>query len=118
MNYSRGDVILADLPFSDRTGAKVRPALVVQNDRNNARLDDVIVAMITRTTTRAESEPTQLLVDVTTPLGSATGLLHTSAVKCEHLITLHKSFLQRVIGRLPEPLMQQIDECLKLSLGL
>jgi mRNA interferase MazF len=118
MNYSRGDIILADLPFSDRTGAKVRPALVVQNDRNNARLDDVIVAMITRTTTRAESEPTQLLVDVTTPLGQATGLLHTSAVKCEHLITLHQSFLQRVIGRLPDPLMQQIDNCLKISLGL
>jgi len=118
MKYSRGDVILADLPFSDRTGAKVRPALVVQNDGNNARLEDVIVAMITRTTARAESESTQLLVDVSTPLGQATGLLHTSAVKCEHLITLHRSFLERVIGRLPEPLMRQIDECLKAALGL
>jgi mRNA-degrading endonuclease toxin of MazEF toxin-antitoxin module len=35
MSFARGDVILADLPFSDRTGAKVRPALVVQSDRNN-----------------------------------------------------------------------------------
>ncbi len=118
MKYSRGDVILADLPFSDRTGSKVRPALVVQNDRNNARLDDVIVAMITRTTARAAGEPTQLLVDVTTPLGQATGLLHTSAVKCEHLITLHRSFFQRVIGRLPDPMMRQVDDCLKASLGL
>ena len=58
MKYSRGDVILADLPFSDRTGSKVRPALVVQNDRNNARLEDVIVAMITRTTARAAGEST------------------------------------------------------------
>jgi mRNA interferase MazF len=117
MNYARGDIILADLPYTDRTGSKVRPALVVQNDRNNARLDDVILAMITRTTSRS-MEPTQLLIDVTTPSGQATGLLHTSAVKCEHLITLHQKFVQRVIGHLPDALMQQVNECLKESLEL
>jgi mRNA interferase MazF len=117
MNYARGDIILADLPYTDRTGSKVRPALVVQNNRNNARLDDVILAMITRTTSRS-AEPTQLLIDVTTPSGQATGLLHTSAVKCEHLVTLHQKFVQRVIGHLPDALMQQINECLKESLGL
>jgi mRNA interferase MazF len=118
MNYARGDVILADLPFTDRSGSKVRPALVVQSDHNNARLDDVILALITRTISRATSEPTQLLVDVTTPLGQASGLLHTSAVKCEHLVTLHRSFIQRVIGRLAENTMQQIDGCLKAALGI
>ncbi len=118
MKYTRGDIILADLPYSDRTGSKIRPALVVQNDRNNTRLDDVILAMITRTTSRSTKELTQLLIDVTTPSGHATGLLHTSTVKCEHLITLHRSFVQRVVGRLPDPLMNQADDCLKASLGL
>ncbi|MCI0334815.1 MAG: type II toxin-antitoxin system PemK/MazF family toxin [Planctomycetes bacterium] len=117
MKFARGDIILADLPYSDRTGSKVRPALIVQNDRNNARLDDVIVAMITRTTTRT-MESTQLLIDVTTASGTASGLLHTSAVKCEHLLTLHRTFIQRAIGRLSDPLMAQVDECLKASLGL
>lgn len=56
MNYQRGDIILADLPFSDGSGSKIRPALVVQSDRNNARLDDVILALITRTTRRATLE--------------------------------------------------------------
>src|SRR6476646_7601967 len=118
MSYSRGDIILADLPFADRTGSKVRPALVVQSDRNNARLDDVILALITRTTSRAAVEATQLLVDIATPEGKATGLLHTSAVKCEHLITLHQSFIRRVVGRLPEALMRQINGCLKAALDL
>jgi len=118
MNYARGDIILADLPYTDRTGSKMRPAMVVQNDRNNARLDDVILAMITRTTSRSATEPTQLLIDVTTPEGQATGFLHSSAVKCEHLITLHQKFVQRVIGQLPAALMLQINECLKDSLEL
>jgi mRNA-degrading endonuclease toxin of MazEF toxin-antitoxin module len=30
MSFSRGDIVLVDYPFSDRTGRKVRPALVVQ----------------------------------------------------------------------------------------
>ena len=57
------------------------PLLVAQCDANNRRLDDVIVALITRTTHRTSVEPTQLLIDITTPDGVRSGLLHTSAVK-------------------------------------
>lgn len=114
----RGDVVLAELPYSDRSGSKMRPALVVQCDRNNQRLDDVILAMITSSTLRAADEPTQLLIDIDAPEGQKTGLLHASAVKCEHLITLHRRFIGRVIGRLPSELMQKVDRCLMESLGL
>ena len=118
MAVSRGEVVLAELPFTDGSGSKVRPALVVQNDNNNRRLQDVIVALITTKLDRAGVEPTQLLIDISTPEGSQTGLLHPSAVKCEHLITLHQRFLKRVIGRLSPAAMQQINECLKASLGM
>jgi len=118
MKYLRGDIILADLPFTDLSGSKVRPALVVQSDHNNARLDDVILAVITRTISRATTEQTQLLIDISTPTGKASGLLHTSAIKCEHLMTLHKSFVKRTIGRLPSPLLDQVNDCLKAALEL
>ncbi|MGH7135714.1 MAG: type II toxin-antitoxin system PemK/MazF family toxin [Pirellulales bacterium] len=118
MPYARGDIVLAELPYSDRSGSKVRPALVVQNDLNNRRLHDVILALITSTTHRASTEPTQLLIDITTPDGQQAGLLHTSAVKCEHLITLHQRLIKRVIGRLSPAAMVQIDGCLEVSLGL
>lgn len=118
MNYSRGDIVLADLPYSDRTGSKIRPALVVQSDQNNARLHDVILAMVTRTTKRAGGEPTQFFIDLATPEGQQSGLLQSSAVKCEHIVTLHRSFLRRAIGHLPDTAMQQIDNCLRESLDL
>jgi mRNA interferase MazF len=38
MNVQRNDVVLVDFPFTDGSGSKVRPALVVQNDRDNGRL--------------------------------------------------------------------------------
>jgi mRNA-degrading endonuclease toxin of MazEF toxin-antitoxin module len=74
--------------------------------------------MVTSVTDRARGEPTQLLIERNTAEGEESGLLHDSAVKCEHLLTLHRSFVSRVIGRLPAKAMEKIDECLKESLGL
>jgi mRNA interferase MazF len=66
MTLSRGDVVLVDFPYSSGTGSKFRPALVIQNDADNARLTNTILVQITGTTHRA-LEPTQVLVEVTTP---------------------------------------------------
>jgi mRNA interferase MazF len=57
MNVQRGDVVLLDYPYASGGGAKVRPALVVQNDRDNQRLTNTIVVQITSVTRRA-LEPT------------------------------------------------------------
>ncbi len=58
MKVRRGDVVLIDYPFSRGGGAKVRPALVVQNDRDNSRLENTIVAQITSRIDRAEHDCT------------------------------------------------------------
>ena len=80
MKVRRGDVVLVDYPYSDRSGSKVRPCLVVQVERNNQRLDDTIVVTITSRTQYAATEPTQFVIDVATPAGKQSGLLFTSAV--------------------------------------
>jgi mRNA-degrading endonuclease toxin of MazEF toxin-antitoxin module len=67
MSINRGDIVLVPLPFTSGTGGKVRPALVVQSDHNNQRLNDTIVAMITKTTHRTGWEATPLLIDLATP---------------------------------------------------
>jgi PemK-like, MazF-like toxin of type II toxin-antitoxin system len=45
---------------------KVRPALVVQNDRDNARMTNTIVAQISENTARF-NEPTQHLIELANP---------------------------------------------------
>ena len=61
------------VPYVGGTGSKVRPALVVQNDKDNTRLPNTIVLQITGNIQRAH-EPTQVLIDVKTPEGQQTGL--------------------------------------------
>jgi mRNA interferase MazF len=116
MSVHRGDVVLVDFPFSSGAGSKPRPALVVQNDRDNGRLTNTIVAMITGTTRRA-AEATQLLIELATPEGRQSGLRRDSVVNCVNLFTVDQAKVIRVIGSLPLTAMQQIDGCLKAALA-
>jgi mRNA interferase MazF len=117
MNVRRGDVVLVDFPYSDRTGSKVRPCLVVQDDRSNQRLDDTIVVTISSRTQHA-NEPTQLPIDLATPAGRQSGLLFSSTVQCGNILTVDCDFVLRKIGTLPPDAMQQASDCLKEALGI
>src|SRR4051794_32471456 len=118
MKVQRGDVVLVDHPFSDASGHKVRPALVVQSDVRNAMLINTILAMITRNVSRVGTDPTQVLVDVSTPDGQQSGLLTTSAVTCGNLFTVHEDRINKKLGALSAALMQRVDDALKAALGL
>jgi mRNA interferase MazF len=116
MKVLRGDVVLVDYPFSDRSGSKIRPVLVVQADVLNRRIDDTILAIITGSMHRAST--TQLFVDIATADGALTGLKLSSMVQCENLVTLDCKFIIRKIGKFSPALMQQINACLKSALEL
>ena len=116
MSVSRGEIVLVDYPYSDRTGSKVRPALVIQNDSLNHRIDDTILAAISRSTHRASA--TQLLVDISTSEGARTGLRQPSMIQCENLLTFDQQFIILTLGKLSPSQMQQVDNCLKAALQL
>ena len=114
---ARGDVVLVDYPFSSGVGSKRRPALVVQNARDNARLTNTIIVMITSRTARAH-EATQLFIAISTPEGQQSGLRQDSVVARSNLFTIEKRLVLHRIGILSDNLMSQIDDCLKATLKL
>jgi mRNA-degrading endonuclease toxin of MazEF toxin-antitoxin module len=63
MKVKRSVVVLLDHPFSDASGSKVRPALVVQGDTRNALLSETIVALITKNLRHIGQDSTQFLID-------------------------------------------------------
>jgi mRNA interferase MazF len=117
MNCRRGDVVLAYYPFALGAGGSRRPVLIVQNDNDNLRLTNTVVAQITTNLTRA-NEPTHLLIEVGTPEGKQSGLLHDSLVSCNNLATIEEMLIAKKIGSLPDVLMQKINDCLKAALQL
>ena len=113
---NRGDLVVVDFRATVPK-AGVRPALVVQNDRDNARMSNIIVVQIT-TTIRRMTQDTQLLIDANHPDWSRSGLRRHSVVNCSNIYTIEQRDVARTIGSLSVTTMQAIDRCLKIALGI
>lgn len=113
---NRGDLVIVDFrPVNPSAG--VRPALVIQNDRDNARMRNTIVAQVTTNTQRAV-EDTQHPLGPTHPDWSATGLRRPSVVNCSNVYTIEQRDVAKVIGSVSAATMQKIDQCLMAVLGI
>ena len=106
--------MLALFPHSDLRTAKPRPALVVQADDLGTDLPQIIVAMITSKTFRA-NHPSRVLVELNSFEGKKSGLLANSVVMTDNLATIATVAIDRVIGSLQ---IKAIDTALKYTLGL
>src|SRR4051812_38994838 len=102
MSVQRGDVVWVDWPFSDRTGSKVRPAVVVQDDAFNARLDDTVLVLISRTL-RA---PGATEVEIDPAIEGQAGLRYKSVASCTNILTIDQGLIAQTIGHLSAAAMQ------------
>ena len=117
MKYRRGDDVIIDFPFASQPDSNLRPALVVQCDRNNQRLTKTLLVQITGRL-HPLNEPTRLFVDPQSPEAAGCGLKQPSVVSCENIFTVEQDSVDRKIGHLSETLMKRVEECLKASFGI
>src|SRR5262249_28692536 len=111
---NRGDVVRGDWPYSDLTGRKSRPAVVVQADFLNGLIDDTVLVQITSTRhaipgTEVEIDPAQ---------ETASGLSKVCHASCANILTLDQALVEGTIGFLSAATVRQIEDCLKTVLGL
>ncbi len=111
-SIERGEVFLVN--FEPTVGAearKVRPAVVVSNDINNAHSPIVSISPVTSNVSRIYS------FEVEIPARTA-GLDLRSKVMVNQTRALDKVRLLKKIGRLPETVMREVDRALKLHYDL
>lgn len=90
-----------------------RPVLVIQsNPFNESRIATVIVAVITSNLALAEA-PGNVRVGK-----SDSGLSKPSVVNVSQVLTIDRAFLTQRVRALPGQPMQQVEEGLRLVLGL
>jgi mRNA interferase MazF len=114
---NRGDVILVRFPHPSGVRGKKRPAVVIQADVYAATVSTLVVAEVTKNLTMA-GDPACLFIDVSTPEGQATGLIHNSVVSCLLLATVDADRVAKVLGTLSPTMKQKLNDCLKEALGL
>lgn len=114
----RGDVVLADLPFvQDFTQTKKRPVLVVQNNVGNRFSSNTIVLAIS-SQPPAKDYPFHFRIPADSDIGKAAGLIQDSVVQAEIILTIPQALISKKLGILSEPVMHEIEKCIKVSLAL
>ena len=119
MNYNRGDVVIVPFPFVTSEGAsqKARPALIISDHSIDRRFDDLIMVGITSRIVKNLKETEYKIVEGTEDF-KYSGLIKTSVVRCEYIMTVPRGLVARKLGHLPDETKKKIDKKLKLSLGI
>jgi mRNA interferase MazF len=113
----RGSVVLIRYPFTDLTGAKVRPALVVTPNHLLPRLEDVLCLFIS-SAMPDDLLSTNFVLEPKHPSFPTTGRQRRSVLSMHKLALLHKVLVLRVLGEGEQSLMSEVDQRLRLALGL
>ena len=109
--YSRGDVVLVNFIFSDETGVKRRPAVIISSNTYHSGRNEAIIAAITSRTDR------MLPGDNLVADWKGAGLLYPS-VATGIIRTIKQEMISRRLGSLQTRDIETIDNTLKLTLGL
>jgi mRNA interferase MazF len=107
-SYTKNEIILVRSPFSDLSGSKIRPAVVVNAEHISQDL--IVVPLTSQTSSLLEGE--FILSE-----WAAAGLKLETAVK-RGLYTIHQSLVTKTIGRLTTPDTEQLVRSIQIWLGL
>lgn len=109
--YKRGDVVLIGFVFSDESGRKLRPALVLSSPAYHRGRREVIVAAITSNVRR------RLFGDHLISEWKGAGLLFPSTAT-GILRTITSAMIERQLGTMARPDLDAVDRRLRRSLAL
>ncbi len=107
--YKKGTVVLTPFPFTDLSGTKVRPAVIISH---NLRGDDVMLLFIT-----SRKEKTGAHTIPVKP-NAYNGLRTTSRILCDKIATVDKKIILGELGALHKDTVHKIDTTLKKVLGM
>jgi len=97
------DIILVPFPFSDRSGQKVRPALIISNNKFNQSGEDVVVCAMTSNLKSSKYS------SIISPGDIEGGLLHEkSLVRADAILKIKKVFVIKRIAALNQNKFSEI----------
>ena len=102
--YKKWTIVLVPFPFTDLSGSKVRPAILISH---NIKGDDVVVLFLS--SQKGNIEP----YDVTLHPTEENGLKAASRVKCAKVATLDKKIILGELGRVDAAYQGAIDARLR-----
>lgn len=113
--YKRGQVVVVNVPFTDQSVSKPRPALVVSSEAFHRQLLDLIVCPISSRRRYFDSPGPG---DLPLKQWRAPGLKHPSAVRISNIVAVEKNLIKRILGKLSREDLAIVDRGLRQAFGL
>lgn len=110
-SYDFGDIVLVPFPFTDQSGIKKRPAVVVSSIAyNTARLDLILMAVT------SQVRPVTAFGEVAISDWQKAGLLKPSVIK-PVMTTVERRLIVRKLGRLEQADRAALNKMLPVITG-
>ncbi len=109
--YNFGDVVLVPFPFTDQSGAKKRPAVVISSAAYNSARPDLVLMAIT-----GQARGATNVGETEVGEWQKAGLLKASVVK-PILTTIERRLVQKKLGRLEQSDRNSLEKALRVMLG-
>lgn len=90
----QGSLLLVPFPFSDQSGRKVRPVIVISNDEFNKNSEDLIVIGVTSNISKDKYS-----IILTNNDLEAGKLLSQCCIKAENILKVDKDIIIKNIGK-------------------
>ncbi|MEK7185283.1 MAG: type II toxin-antitoxin system PemK/MazF family toxin [Patescibacteria group bacterium] len=111
---TKGTIVLIPFPFTDLTGQKVRPAIVL---RDFTKSEDCIVAFVS--SVKSSVKPKKLEpFDIYVQSSPENGLKINSVIKIGKLATLQKKIILGELGMLEAHYLKKVTEKLGVLFGV
>ncbi len=101
------DLLLVPFPFSDQTGTKVRPVVVMSNDNFNNNSEDLLVIGVTSHISKGKYN-----LILTNNFLEQGKLNNPCIIKVENILKIDNSLVIKKIGRIKEELFEKIVQTL------
>jgi len=109
--YYRGNIYYADLnPVVGSEQSGIRPVLLIQNNRGNKHSQTLIIAPITSKVYVKAKLPTHVYLPDFFDL--------PAIILLEQIRTIDKTRIREFVGRLDSDIMQSVNRCMEISLGM
>lgn len=110
--YDKGDVVLVSMDFTDRSGSKLRPAVVVSGEQYNRTTPDVLIASVTGNLGAVPHPGDHRISE-----WKSAGLLKPSLAQAK-LATVETSIIWRKLGKLESADIIALSSGLKKAMEL
>lgn len=110
-SYSFGDIVLVPFPFTDQSGTKKRPAVVVSSAAYHQARRDVLIMAVT-----SQARPAGAIGEVQVKDWKGAGLIKPSVIK-PVITTIEASLVIRRLGQLNRDEQEALRKAISSSIG-